>query len=468
MDKRYKRLGKNTFIVFVGNAGSRLIGLLMLPYYTSHLSTAAYGASDIISTYASILLSLVTCCIADGIFIFPHDANQEERTKYFSSGLLFTLSSFFIWALVAFCLHKCFSGFISENAWWIYGLTLSQFLQIYIQQFTRSIDKMTIYSVTGIVQFASIAGFAFLFLPNYGLSGYLWSLILANIVAALFSFLMSGAKQYFSFSSISKSHLMDLLKYGIPLIPNTIMWWLINGINRPIMEVNLGLDAVGVYAVASKIPAILSMLFIIFSNAWTITMLEEFGKPDFNLFFNRTVKLLFFVMSIGAVLLIISSKLLISVFASNEFYDAWRYVPVLTIGVLFQSMSGIVGGVFSAEKKSKYFFYSSIWGAASSLIFTIIGVHLLGLMGVSIAVSGSFLCMAIVRIYYAWKHINLFNIKYYVIIMLFVILAASAMVLFDTYIIPVVTSIIAIVSILFINKSELISVKQLFLNRNKI
>jgi O-antigen/teichoic acid export membrane protein len=68
---KYSRLGKNTLLVFVGNAGAKLIGLLMLPFYTRWLSGEDYGTTDIISVYATLLLSVVTACIADAVFIFP-------------------------------------------------------------------------------------------------------------------------------------------------------------------------------------------------------------------------------------------------------------------------------------------------------------------------------------------------------------------------------------------------------------
>jgi O-antigen/teichoic acid export membrane protein len=62
---KYRRLGKNTLLVFVGNMGARVIGLLMLPFYTRWLSVEDYGTTDIINAYVSLLLGLVSACIAD-------------------------------------------------------------------------------------------------------------------------------------------------------------------------------------------------------------------------------------------------------------------------------------------------------------------------------------------------------------------------------------------------------------------
>lgn len=455
MDSRYKKLGKNTFLVFLGTAGSKLITLLMLPYYTRMLSTAAYGISDLVYTYSSIMLSVVTCCIADAIFIFPKNADEDGRKRYFTSGIVFSVVSFALWATITGIVGGFGGeGTISKYAWWIYGLTLSTFIQYYMQQFSLSIERVSVYSITGIINVACIAGFAFLLMPGFGLIGYLLSMIIANIVAGTFSFIAAEAYKYFDINSLSKPHLTELLKYGVPLIPNTIMWWIVNGINRPILEANLGLDAVGIYAVANKFPAVLTMLFTVFSNAWIISMLEEFEKPDFNSFFNKTVKVLFYGMSLFTVFFILCSKIIVTIFAAPEFYEAWRYMPILTVGILLSCMSGLIGGIFSAEKKSKYFFYSSIWGAASSLVLTLLGVKFFGLMGVCVAVAVSFLIMVVVRLKYAWKYINLFDLKYYAFMFLLILCSCVAMIVVNSCFLVLLTAFTVIVVMYTINRNE--------------
>lgn len=417
MNNRYKRLGKNSIIVFIGNAGSRIIGLVMLPFYTHFLSKEEYGTSDLINTYSSILLAIVTCCLADAIFIFPKDKSDLEKREFFTSGLVFVFLSFFLVAILAFVVQYFLGeGFLNSYIWWIWAMTLGHFLTNYTQQFTRSIDKMIVYSVTGVVNVLFIAFFSLILLPSYKLNGYLMALFLANILSSSFAIITSKSYKYIRFRDFNGKSLKKLLKYGVPLIPNSLMWWLVDGLNRPVMVANLGMESIGIYAVANKIPGILTMLFVIFSNAWTISMLEEFKKPDFNVFFNKTMRFLFLVIALGTIILIMSSKLLVGIFASQNFYEAWRYVPVLTLGVIFQNLSSLIGGVFAAEKKSKYFFYSSLWGAVSSIFFTIIFVRLWGLMGACIAITCSFLCMALARLKYAWVHINMFDIKYYAVV----------------------------------------------------
>lgn len=418
MDVRYKRLGKNTTIVFLGNAGSRIISFLMLPFYTHYLSKAEYGTSDLINTYSSVFLAIVSCCVADAIFIFPKDKSDNEKKQYFSSGLFFLFLSLFFVCFIGLVLKKCIdNAFVQTYIWWVIAMTYSLILSNYIQQFTRSIDKMIIYSLTGLTYVISVAVLSFVLLPYYKLDGYLFALVLASVISSIFAFICSKSYKYLGFKGFNYGSLKELLKYGIPLIPNSIMWWLVDGLNRPVMVSELGADAIGIYAVANKIPGILTILFTIFSNAWGISMLEEFGKPDFNMFFNKTMRFLFFVVSLGTMFLIACSKLIVGVFAAADFYEAWMYVPVLTIGVVLQNLSSMIGGVFAAEKKSKYFFYSSFWGALCSVVLTLFLVKAFGLMGACAAIACSFLIMALARLKYAWKHINLFSIKFYAAIM---------------------------------------------------
>lgn len=462
MESRYKRLGKNTIFVFIGRAGSSLIGMIMLPFYTHWLTPEQYGVTDLVTTYAMVLLGFVSCCISDSIFIYPNKADEPGRSRYFSSGILFfgTMSLICILLIILFQwldIESLKENTFVKRIWFIFVMMTSQFALNYTQSFARSIDKMKIYSIGGVLQTLSIAVLALGLIPKWGLDGYLWSLILSNYISALFVFLLTKSYNYCHLSSFHKQSLRELLSYGIPLIPNGIMWWLINGLNRPVMEGFLGLSALGIFAVSNKFPSILSTLVSIFNAAWSISVLEEFGKADFNRFFNKTLKLLFFFMLIGGCVLASCSKFIIRILASHEFLSAWKYIPMLTIGVIMQNMSGLIGGVFTAEKKSKYFFYSSIWGGLSSVVATFLFTKYWGLQGTAIAVAFSFFVMAIVRLIYAWKYINEFNLTYYGI-MLILYVSYNIVVIYDAPMYVNLPTYIFIISVMCIINKNMIKV----------
>ena len=100
MNKSYRNLIRNSLWALAGNTGSKILSFLLLPFYTRWLGTAGYGLSDLITTYSSFLLGVVTLCAADGIFIFTKNRTQTEKSEYFTSTLKFVSVLFVGWFLV--------------------------------------------------------------------------------------------------------------------------------------------------------------------------------------------------------------------------------------------------------------------------------------------------------------------------------------------------------------------------------
>lgn len=413
---KYKRLGKNTVLVFLGNAGSRLIGLLMLPLYTRWLGPQEYGTVDVVNTYAMLLISLVVWCITDAIFVIPKNGTEDEKKSYFTTGWIFSIVGFVVAAAVFYILDFIFrtkgiENSFASNLWYVYFIMLGTFLQQYTQQFTRCIDKMGVYSITGIVHTFFLAVLSFVFIPKYGVGGYITAYVIAYVVSAAYSFVFSGSYKYIDFGKVSNERLKTLLKYSIPLIPNTAMWWLVSGLNRPLIEANIGMEANGILAVANRIPGIIGMLFTIFNNAWVISMMEEYGKPDFAKFFNIAVRCVMFPTILAAIVLSIFMKPIIMILADAAYIEAYKYAPIAIMAVILSNLSGLIGGVFAAKKQSKYFFYSSFWAALTSVVFMFILIPPFGLYGATIAMCLSYIAATISRCYYTREDLKGFEMK---------------------------------------------------------
>jgi O-antigen/teichoic acid export membrane protein len=290
--------------------------------------------------------------------------------------------------------------------------------------------------------------FSFFIIPKWGVSGYVFALILANILAAVYSAVFSGVFKYLAIKAVKKSACAEMLKYSVPLIPNSMLGIVIVMINRPLMERFLGMYEVGIFAVANKIPGLLSMIFSIFAMAWPISVLEEFGKKEYTNFYNKIFRLVITVLTFFFIIITISSRLIISIFATSDFYEAWRYVPILTIGMIFLNISMFAGSNFLAIRKSKYFLYSSIWGATSSIILNFVLIQKYGIIGSAISVSISYMIIAIARILYGWKYIKIQNIHIYLIMFLLSVLIIIVVLFIQTALLKYI--LIAFLFILFI------------------
>lgn len=67
-----------------------------------------------------------------------------------------------------------------------------------------------------------------------------------------------------SFKCIDKKILKMILKYSIPLVPNSLMWWIMAAGDKYIINYFLGDSANGIYSLALKIPQIINMVYSLF------------------------------------------------------------------------------------------------------------------------------------------------------------------------------------------------------------
>lgn len=419
---RYSRLGKNVALVFMGNAGAKLIGLFMLPFYTSWLTVEDYGTTDIINVYVSFLLGIISCCIADSIFIFPKGQSKKRQKEYFSSGFFFLLSMMFFTGIIFYFIYiyskvNSITNSFTTNIWLIYGILCSSMFQNMFQQFTRSLDKMMIYSLTGVMLTFFTAFFSFLLIPKFGVLGFVLASVFSNFSTIVFSFLASKSYNFLSFFSVNKCCCIEMLRYSIPLVPNVLMWWFIGALNRPLMEKYMGLHAIGIYAVANKFPSLLTMITGIFGISWQISVLEEYGKNDFEQFYNRIFKYMSLLLVFIFAFITLFSELFVYLFADEDYKEAWHYIPLLTLSVLFANISGLGSNIFSAVRKSKYYFYTSVWGAITALIFNFILIPIWGIGGACVSVVFSFAAMSISRFIYSWQYAKINNIKSYIVML---------------------------------------------------
>jgi O-antigen/teichoic acid export membrane protein len=428
---RYKRLASNALLIFVGNLGSKLIGLAMLPFYTRWLSVADYGVTDVITIYTTLLLSVLTFCIAEAVFVFPKGKDEDKQKEYFSSGLVFSLVMISIVAIFLYLADVFFDvsnylGEIGEYVWSVYWMVVASLALQYFTQFSRSIDKIKVYAISGIILTTFTAILAFALIPEYGVRGFIAAQILSLIVTMLYVLVYSKAYTFFAVKSVKYDICREMLRYSTPLIPNGVMWWLVAALNRPIIESHYGMDSVGLFSVANKIPSLIAVVFSVFVYAWQVSVMEEFKKKGYREFYNRILRLLFLVLTLLSCGLAIFSEFLVSMVVDERYIDAWKYVPLLSIAVLFSSLAGFSGTNFSAAKVSKYYFYSSFWGALTSVILSFILIPMFNLYGAAISIILSHATTAALRIKYSWQFVEITQWYAYVVMLVinvFVVLA---------------------------------------------
>ena len=134
MKNKYKKLIRNSIWTLFGNSGSKILSFLLLPLYTKWLGTYGFGLSDLITTYSSFLISIMTLSISESIFVFTKNEDNKNKKTYYSSSLCISGIILFIWYIIFFLIKKITNFYsihnsFTENIWFIYGIVTTTFLQ---------------------------------------------------------------------------------------------------------------------------------------------------------------------------------------------------------------------------------------------------------------------------------------------------------------------------------------------------
>lgn len=394
----YKKLLNNTIIFTVGNFGSKLISFLLVPLYTYYLTTEEYGNVDLTLTIVSMLIPIISLCMHEAILRFMMDKSVNKNNA-FTNATIISIVGFALFLLLYPLLHHF--EYFKGNLPYIYIILFVQITNQLFAQFARSIDQIKAFALNGIIItfFTGLFNILFIVEFNYGVIGYYLSIILANIIGNIYLILVSKPYEYFDYKLIDIFTMRSLLTYSIPLIPNNLMWWLINSSSRFIITSFIGLSANGLFAVSSKIPTIINIVSSIFTQSWQMSAFDENKEENESAFYSKTFNSyasLLFIVSSGTLIFL---KIAFNILFETNYFAAWQATPFLILGSVFSALSSFVGVTYTASKATSGVFKTSIIGGGVSVLLNFILIPQLGIVGAGISSMVSFFLMLMTRIY---------------------------------------------------------------------
>ncbi len=408
MDNKYKYLLKNMSIFTISNFSSKLLSFFLVPIYTSILTTSDYGDYDIIMTTMSLAIPVLTLNICDSVVRFSMDRNEDKK-NIASLGLKYILVASLI-ACSLIGLNKLFeiTAIFKNFELLVILYFVTNIFSQYFAGFAKGLEKVTDIGIAGVIStFVTLSlNILFLVVLRLGVASF----FLANIVAqAVTSIYYIIRLKYFSYVSLSKRD-KDLEKrmiaYCVPLIVTSISWIVNDSLDKYVVKILLDSAAVGLLSIAYKIPTILNVVQNIFTQAWQISAVSEKDGTNTNDFYSNTFIYVNFLMSLCCAGLIFLCRPLAYFLYSNDFFEAWRYVPALLISSLLNTASGLLGPILSAKKETKPMATSAILGALTNLVMNILMVHYFGIQGAVVATAVSSFVIYIVRKVYCNDRLN--------------------------------------------------------------
>lgn len=400
MDK-YKKLASNTIIFAIGTFSSKLLSLVLTFFYTRVMDTGSFGGATLIQNAVNILVPIVTLAVNSAALRFALDKNSNKK-GVFTTGVATTLIGFAIFCLFSPLVVKInINDFnLGQYAILLYLMLLGSSLRQLCQQFVRGSGYVKLYAVDGVIATATSAGFTFLYLGGFkwGIYGYILAIFTSDMLSVAFMFVMAKLWRYLDFKKgLKKDTVVPMLKYCIPLIPTIVLWWIINVSDQYMVTYFSGVSLSGLYTASYKIPNFVIIFSSIFIDAWQLSAVDEYDNKDKGIFFTKVFKVYSGALfAIGAVL-IVTSRIVTSIYLGADYYDSWRYVPILVIATTFSCLVNFYASVYMAEKKSVLSMLTAGSGAVINIILNLVLIPKYEAYGAAFATAVSFVVVFIIR-----------------------------------------------------------------------
>ena len=409
---RSRYLLKNMSLFTVSNMASKLLVFLLVPLYTNVLSESDYGIADVMQTTLLLLVPLLSLNAGEAALRYGIEYSGK-RGSILRSGLRHVLRSALLTAAVclAMALAMSASGTGAEYRGHILIFALLfacnaiyEFMLLYAQG-SEQVEIMITGSICCTV-ITIISNILFLLVFKMGLYGYLFSQIAAFCISFVIMYRLLHGETLLK-EDEDRGLRTEMTRYGRGMLLYSTASWANNAIDRYFILFMFGSVQNGLYGVAYKIPAILTVFQRIFAQSFQMSATKEYREEDSGRFFGELFELYNAVMLTGCTGILLVLRPLAAFMFRKGFYEAWIMVPPLLISVIFGALEGYLGSICLAHKDGRSMGIATGVGAVVNIILNAAAISAFGAVGAAFATLISYFTMFAIAYALTVRHVRL-------------------------------------------------------------
>lgn len=306
MLKKYKfsEEQKELALFLSGSFIAKILSFALFFLIIRFLTPEEVGEIELYNTNISLLLPICSIQIGEANIRFLTD-NYDKNKVYLTNIIFIMLCQLvFLVALILFLPQKLL--FLT-----VVAMIINSFLALY----ARAINRNQYFRLIEIIQRVSMIVLVYeIFL--YKTIGYMWVTILSYVISDIIVAFCLRDSFKLNKQTISKKIIREVVEYSMPLILNSLGWWLITSADRYIIQYFYSASYVGTYSVVTKVSSaimlIMQNIYYVFQKRYI--MHYDRGEKVPIYFSKAYFSITFFITGIG---LLCPNWLLISLFGSQ-------------------------------------------------------------------------------------------------------------------------------------------------------
>lgn len=397
---------KKKFITYLlGNFGTKLLSFILVPIYTSFLLPGEYGTYDYWITMTSLCVGVISLQLSQGTYtqLLKFRQNESNCSNIITSSIHILI----IEIIVVFLVMIILLLLNFQYTFYVVSLIILMILYDFFNQgIARGLEKNELMVISSLLlSFFMLTSTVILLYIKQDKGVNIEILFIGQLIGLTISTLYTCFSLFrhkifsnFTFKLMSKQYYLMLLLFCLPLIPNTVSWWIMNVSDRIIIVNYLGESYNGTYAIANKFPSLLFMINSIVTMVWQDQAIITYQDKNKGLYYTEQLKKYVVVQFIALVLFTILFRILAPFLLHNEFIGATKYVPLLGLSALFSGIASFYGTFYLSSGQTKGAFVTSVFGAIINILVNLLFIKSFGLYAAIFSTIVSFISITFIRI----------------------------------------------------------------------
>ena len=475
--KKYKDMNiiiKATFWFMFATIIQKAINFITMPIFTRIMEPSEYGLYTMYISWLNIF-SIFTSLKLDGsVFNKSMSKFKNDRDGFIASIQIETLFLTLFCAIIYLIFHKFFNSLTEMST----TLMLLMFLQLlfqpsytfwmlkqryeykYISFMLITIISAILSTTIGIIYVLSVTN-------NKGYARILPFAIIQIILGIVF-FIINNIKGY---KKIKFDYIKYVTIFNLPLIPHYISHYILDQLDRIMIQKMVNLTKTAIYNSAYTIAMILKIVTDSFIAAITPWYYDRLEKKEYD----KIKKIFIPIFSIT--MLFITSFILVTpelfkIILPEKYYESIYVIPPVSISIVFLMMYSFFSLPEFFFESTKFSMYMSLIGAVMNFILNYIFIKRYGYLAAGYTTMICYLFFALSHYWYSNKILNknikevLFSQHKVYLICFISILVATISPFIYKYIILRLIIILIIATILFANKKKIVNYYKIIKNKN--
>ncbi|MFW6281810.1 MAG: lipopolysaccharide biosynthesis protein [bacterium] len=393
MFNNIKTATKDTFIYSIGNASTKIIGLILIPLYTDKLTVTEYGVLGTVEITIQVLIVTFGFSLNQALSRWYWDKNYQNRQKSIFYTTIVGVSAGMLLMLLLFLpATNRLSLYLLDSQDYSYVfklLLISASFQIFSRTITvlmRLQRKPIWFSVTNIFKLIVTLGLTIYFIV--GLNKSVEGILEAQIIGFIFfifintGFILKNIKPKFEFFVLKK-----MLRFSFPLVISSLGTIILTVTDRYSVRYINGMENMGIYSLGFKFANVLKIFIInsIFSAVEPLKykLMDSIGSKRF---YSKIMTYTAWVVTFLLLGLALYSKEAIRLLAKNpEYWDAYKIIPILCFAQLFGLLRRNATFGLLIAKETKIISFAMIIINILNIVLNIGLIYYFGIIGAATA-----------------------------------------------------------------------------------